>query len=88
MPFAILRFLLGIGAIAGLFVGANKFTKYSEEKYFNKGVCKKCAGHFKIIEGTVNTTTKGYKCDVCDNCVWIAYGADLGYEYTPSKHAK
>lgn len=85
MPFFLLRLILGIGALAGLFVGANKLTEVSEKNYFNKGTCKKCGGHFKLIEGTLDSLAKGYKCDVCDNCVWISCGADIGYQYTPSK---
>ena len=88
MPFFVLRLLLLIGSLAGLVVGANKLTKTSERNYFNKGVCKKCAGHYKLIEGTIDAPSKGYKCDVCDNCVWIAYGSDMGYKYTPSKGAQ
>ncbi len=88
MPVLILRIILGLGALAGLFVGVNKFTERAEKSYWNKGVCKKCGGHFKVVEGTLRTTTKGYKCDVCDNCVWITHGSDIEYEYTPSKGAK
>ena len=85
MPFFVLRLLLTIGSIAGLFIGTKKYTEYSEKKYFNNGVCQKCGGHFKFIEGTINSPAKGYKCDVCDNCVWISYGSDIGYKYEPSK---
>jgi len=88
MPFFILRLLLGIGTLAGLVVGTNKLTEISERKYFNKGKCNKCGGHFKVIEGTTRTTTRGYKCDVCDNCVWISHGSDVGYKYIPSAQAK
>ena len=77
-----------IGGLAGVAVGTGKFVKNSEENYFNNGVCKKCGGHFKYIEGTEQKGSKGYKCDVCDNCVWIDFGTDDGYVYTPSKHAK
>ena len=41
----------------------------------------------KIVEGTIDAPSKGYKCDVCDNCVWISHGSDMGYKYTPSKGA-
>ncbi len=88
MPFFVLRLVLTLGTIAGAIVGVNKFTKYSEKNYFNKGVCKKCGGHFKLIEGTIGSPAKGYKCDVCDNCVWISYGSDEGYEYEPSAGLK
>jgi hypothetical protein len=88
MPFFVLRLLVTLGLLAGIVVGTNRFTEHSEKKYFNKGVCKKCGGHFKWIEGTKGSLAKGYKCDVCDNCVWISYGADVGYEYIQSKAAQ
>jgi hypothetical protein len=72
------------GAIVGGVFGFKKFTENAEKKYFNKGVCKKCNGHFKLIEGTKESLAKGYKCDICDNCVWISYGSDYEYKYTPS----
>jgi len=87
MPIFILRLILGIGALIGTFVGVNKLTERSEISYWNKGVCKKCNGHFKLIEGTVDAPSKGYKCDVCDNCVWISHNSDFGYKYKPSKDA-
>lgn len=88
MPFFVLRLILVFGGIVGGVLGFKKFTESAEKKYFNKGVCKKCGGHFKIIEGTTGNNPKGYRCDVCDNCVWISYGSDMGYKYTPSKYTK
>lgn len=88
MPFFVLRLILVLGGFAAAIVGVNRFTKNSEVKYFNNGNCSKCGGHYKIIEGTIGSDPKGYRCDVCDNCVWISYGSDAEYEYTPSKHAK
>ena len=85
MPLAIIRLLATLGTLAGLFFGAKKLTETSERTYWNKGVCKKCGGHFKLIEGTIDAPSKGYKCDVCDNCVWITHNTDMGYKYTPSK---
>jgi hypothetical protein len=79
--------LLAAGA-GGTFLGLKKFTEKSEYNYFNKGVCKKCGGHFKMIPGTEVKGAKGYKCDVCDNCVWITFGTDEGYIYTPSKNKR
>ena len=84
----VIKGLLWAASLAGIGIGAQKFTKYSEENYFNKGVCTKCGGHLKYIEGTESKGNKGYKCDVCDNCVWVAFGTDEGYVYTPSKNAK
>ena len=77
----------GAGAV-GAAIGVGKFTQYSEENYFNNGVCQKCGGHFKPIETTENHIEKGYKCDFCDNCVWISFGTDKGYKYVPSKHIR
>jgi len=88
MPFFVLRLLIVIGSLAGIIIGTNRLTEHSEKKYFNKGVCKKCKGHFKLIEGTLGSPSKGYKCDVCDNCVWISYGSDVDYKYVPSMAAK
>jgi hypothetical protein len=74
--------------IAAGLVGVGKFIHSSEKNYFNNGICKKCGGHFKYIEGTgIVNNQKGYKCDVCDNCVWIAFGTDKGYVYKKSKNA-
>jgi len=88
MPFFVLRLILVLGSIVGGVFGFKKLTEIAEKKYFNNGSCKKCGGHFKIIEGDVGNDPKGYKCDVCDNCVWISYGSDIGYKYTPSKHSQ
>ena len=88
MPFFILRLIIVCGGIVGGVLGFKKLTENAEKKYFNEGVCKKCGGHFKIVEGTIGRDPKGYKCDVCDNCVWISYGSDLEYKYTPSKHSQ
>ena len=79
---------LWIGAGVAGAVGIGKFTKQSEENYFNNGVCKKCGGHFKPIERKEPHVEKGYKCDFCDNCVWITFGTDEGYKYTPSHISK
>lgn len=81
--------IFGTGAI-GLSYGIKKYAEYNERKYFNKGICKKCSGHFKYIEGTEENGVKGFKCDVCDNCIWIALGTDekINYKYKPSKNAK
>lgn len=87
MPFFVLRLVLVLGGIVGGVFGFKKFTENAEKKYFNNGVCKKCGGHFRIIEGTKESFAKGYRCDCCDNCVWISYGSDVGYEYKPSKDA-
>lgn len=75
-------------SIGGFLIGTKKFTEHSERNYFNKGICPKCGGHFKHIPRTEVKGSKGYKCDFCDNCVWISFGADDGYIYTPSKYAK
>lgn len=75
------------GAV-GMTVGAVAFTKNSERRYFNNGVCQKCGGHFKMIKGTEQKGNKAYKCDVCDSVVWIIFGTDDGYKYTPSRRAK
>jgi hypothetical protein len=77
---------LAAGSAAAFGIG--KFTKESEKNYFNKGICTKCGGHFKRIPGTRVSGNKGYQCDVCDNCVWITFGSDKDYIYTPSKNAK
>ena len=84
----VIKGLLWAGGLIGTVVGVGKFTKYSEENYFNNGICQKCGGHFKYIPGTEVKGQKGYKCDVCDNCVWIVFGTDEGYVYTPSKNSK
>lgn len=76
------------GAAVGAAFSVGKFTQESEKAYFNNGICNKCGGHYKRIEGTKKTGHKGYKCDVCDNCVWIAFGTDEGYVYKPSKKSK
>lgn len=57
MPF-ILRILLGLGSLVGFFWGAKKLTEESERSQWNKGVCKKCGGHFKLIEGTLDAPAK------------------------------
>ena len=85
---AIVKGLLWAGGLVGFGVGAAKYTQHSEENYFNKGVCKKCGGHFKYIEGTESKGNRGYKCDFCDNCVWVAFGSDEGYVYVPSKRSQ
>jgi hypothetical protein len=89
IPLAVLgRVLVAVASVVGLGVGTAKYVKHSEKNYFNKGICKKCGGHFKYIEGTEVKGSKGYKCDVCDNCVWIDFGTDDGYIYEPSENAR
>jgi hypothetical protein len=88
MPLLLLRLIALVGSLAGIFFGAKHFTKTSEASYWNKGVCKKCGGHFKLVEGTRDANEKGYKCDVCDNCVWVSFGSDMGYKYIPSMAAQ
>lgn len=83
----IVRIALMIAGVAATSLGIGKFTKESEKSYFNKGVCKKCGGNFKFIEGTAVKGAKGYKCDVCDNCVWISFGSDKDYIY-PERSSK
>jgi hypothetical protein len=87
IPIAI-KAAMWIGGIGAAAFGVGKFTQQSEINYFNKGVCTKCGGHFKYIEGTAKKGNSGYKCDVCDNCIWITFGSDRGYTYTPSPKAK
>lgn len=84
------RFGLISAGTLGITLCIKKYAEYSEKKYFNNGVCKKCSGNFKYIEGTEKQGIKGYKCDVCDNCIWIALGTDgkINYKYKPSKNAK
>lgn len=84
----IVKGILWIGGLAAGAIGVGKFTQHSEENYFNNGVCKKCGGHFKLIETSEKHVEVGYKCDFCDNCVWIAFGSDKGYVYTPSHISK
>jgi len=72
----------------GMTLGAVAFTKNSEKRYFNKGICQKCGGHFEMIKGTEQKGNKAYKCDVCDSVVWIIFGTDDGYVYEPSKRKK
>lgn len=86
MPFFVLRLVLVFGGIVGGVFGFKKFTENTEKKYFNNGVCKRCGGHFKLIQGTKESPAKGYKCDICDNCVWISYGSDEGYVYKSSEY--
>ena len=90
LPFAIpvAAFIKGIltgAGVAGFGFGIFKATQSGERKLFNRGVCPKCDGHFKKIE---NVTENGYKCDFCDNTVWISFGADDDYVYVPSKRSK
>ena len=75
-------------AFAGVIIASGSYIKYSEKNYFNDGVCPKCGGHFKYIEGTATKGSKGYKCDVCDNCIWVDFDADKNYKYVPSKNAR
>lgn len=81
----IIKGALWISTLAAGAIGVGKFTKQSEENYFNNGICKKCGGHFKIIEKSEKHIETGYKCDFCDNCVWITFGTDKGYVYKPSR---
>ena len=77
--------LFGAGLVAGAW-GLGKLTQKGERQLFNKGVCPKCDGHFKRIEGTQGD--RGYRCDYCSNVVWISFGADDGYEYSQSRKSK
>lgn len=57
----LLRVGLFAGSLLGLGLGAKKYTEYSEKEYFNNGICKKCGGHFELIEGTEQIgTDEGY----------------------------
>jgi hypothetical protein len=77
--------ILPIVMLAGLGYAGFKLAGIGERRTFNKGVCLKCGGHFKYIPETEDKGSRGYKCDVCDNCVWISFGSDSGYSYTKSK---
>ena len=80
------RIILGGAALVGAVWGLGKLTEKGERQLFNKGVCPKCDGNFKRIEGTEGD--RGYRCDYCSNVVWISFGADDGYTYTQSKKSK
>lgn len=87
IPWIIRLALAGFGFTSAVW-GVSKMTEIGEKKLFNKGVCPKCGGHFKYIEGTEVKGSKAYKCDFCNDCVLVSYGADIGYEYKPSKLSK
>lgn len=48
------------------------WTIYKERKNYNKGICPKCGGTFRIIH-THSDGDREYHCSNCDNTTLVTY---------------